>query len=255
MKPMMRVFLASALGLVLSFGASAKEKITVFAAASLTNALTDIGHDFDKANGTDTVFSFASSSTLSRQVVQGAPAEVFLSANQKWMDYLVENQAVDSASRITLLHNALVLIAPKSSPINEVSISASWNLQKAVGSSRLAVGDPDHVPAGRYGKQSLEKLGLWAQAEPLLARSNSVRAALALVERGEAQLGIVYATDAQISNKVKTLAVFPEKSHKPISYPVALVNKQPTAAAKAFYDYLQTDAAKAVFSKYGFILK
>lgn len=255
MKSLMRVLLASALGLVLSFGVSAKEKVTVFAAASLTNALTDIGQNFDKEHGTETVFSFASSSTLARQIAQGAPAELFLSANQKWMDYLVENKAVDSNSRVTLLHNALVLIAPKSSTAKDVSISASWDVKAAVADSRLAVGDPDHVPAGRYAKESLENLGLWAQAEPLLARANNVRAALALVERGEAQLGIVYATDALVSNEVKTLAVFPETSHKPIAYPLALVNSKPSAAAKAFYDYLQTDAAKAVFVKYGFIIK
>ncbi|QSX33769.1 molybdate ABC transporter substrate-binding protein [Shewanella avicenniae] len=236
----------------LSFSSFAKEQITVFAAASLTNAMTDIGKQFDKTHDTDTRFSFASSSTLARQIEQGAPAELFLSANQKWMDYLQQQHSIDSASRITLLHNALVMIAPQARELPAVVIDAKLNVVGLVGDSRIAVGDPDHVPAGRYAKESLETLGLWASAEPLLARANNVRAALALVERGEASIGIVYATDAQISDKVKTVAEFPSSSHKPIAYPVALTSSAPSPAAKALYDYLQTAEAKAVFAKYGF---
>ncbi|MCT8982711.1 MULTISPECIES: molybdate ABC transporter substrate-binding protein [Shewanella] len=252
MKSLFRPALSLALGLLLAFNVSAKEKVTVFAAASLTNAMNELGAEYDSKHDTETVFSFASSSTLARQIAQGAPAELFLSANQKWMDYLDENKAIDAGSRVTLLRNTLVLIAPKSSALNQVEISASWDLKQALGNSRMAVGDPDHVPAGRYAKQALENLALWQQAEPLLARANSVRGALALVERGESSLGIVYSTDAKVAKGVKQLAVFPQETHKPISYPMALVGKERSKGAEGFYQFLQSDAAKAVFAKYGF---
>lgn len=252
MKVGIKLLLGAMVATSISFAAIAKEQVTVFAAASLTNALTDIGQAFDKTHDTNTRFSFASSSTLARQIAEGAPAEVFLSANQKWMDYLVEQKAVDSASRITLLHNSLVMIAPKSRGLKDVTIDAKLNIPQLVGDSRMAVGDPDHVPAGRYAKEALENLGLWAASEPLLARANNVRAALALVERGEATVGIVYATDALVSSSVATVAEFPASSHKPIAYPAALISAQPTAGSKAFYDYLTSDTAKAIFVKYGF---
>lgn len=252
MKVGIKLLLGAIIASSVSFAALAKEQITVFAAASLTNAMTDIGKQFDQTHDTETRFSFASSSTLARQIAQGAPAEMFLSANQKWMDYLQEQQVIDTASRYTLLHNALVMIAPKSRPLPSVVVDSKLDLATVIGDSRMAVGDPDHVPAGRYAKQALENLGLWSAAEPLLARANNVRAALALVERGEASLGIVYATDALVSTQVKTVAEFPATSHKPIAYPVALTSSQPTAATKALYDYLKTDEAKAIFIKYGF---
>ena len=252
MKFAAKLLLGTLLASTVSFAALAKEQVTVFAAASLTNALTDIGQAFDKTHDTNTRFSFASSSTLARQIAEGAPAQVYLSANQKWMDYLADQHAIDIASRFTLLHNALVMIAPKSRDLKDITIDNTLNLPQLVGDSRMAVGDPDHVPAGRYAKQALENLQLWSAAEPLLARANNVRAALALVERGEASLGIVYATDALISKSVATVAVFPESSHKPIAYPAALTSAKPTAGSKAFYDYLKTDTAKAIFEKYGF---
>lgn len=251
-----RLLKTSALALLtLTLGMSqsfAQDKVTVFAAASLTNALTEIGQQYDKSHPTQVLFSFASSSTLARQIEEGAPADIYLSANQKWMDYLVDHQAVDAKTRVTLLKNQLVLIAPKSSPIKQVQLNSKWDIKTAVGDSRLAVGNPAHVPAGRYAKQALENLGLWQQAQPLLASANNVRAALALVERGEAPLGIVYATDAQIAKDVKVVATFPANSHKPIEYPLAIVAQQPNAATQAFYQYLQTPAAKAVFAQYGF---
>ena len=231
---------------------SAKETVTVFAAASLTNALSEIGQNYDKMHSDKVVFSFASSSTLARQIDQGAPAQIYLSANQKWMDYLVKHDAVDSKSRTTLLKNTLVLIASSESHINDIKLNSDWNIEKTLKGNRLAVGDPDHVPAGRYAQEALTNLGLWKQAEPLLARANNVRAALALVERNEAPLGIVYATDAEIASGVKTIAIFPESSHKAIEYPMVMVDHKPSQATIDFYHYLQSSAAKTVFIRYGF---
>lgn len=251
----LKLVATSMLLVAISLPSVAEEKITVFAAASLTNALTEVGQKFYQQHKSKTVFSFASSSTLARQIAQGAPAQVYLSANQKWMDYLAENDAVARDSKVTLLRNSLVLIAPSSASPANITIDNNWQLGESLKSGRLAVGDPDHVPAGRYAKQALSYLNLWQQAEPLLARANSVRGALALVERGEAPLGIVYSTDAQLSKAVALVDTFPENSHNPIEYPLALVNKQPTEGAKAFYQFLQTQDAKAIFSKYGFKVK
>ncbi len=250
---------------LLAFSASyvsAAEKITIFAASSLTNVMTEIGQNFVNSRFVDSqvsnspaiqpVFSFASSSTLARQIAQGAPAQIYLSANQKWMDYLIKQQAVAPQSRVTLLRNSLVLIAPEASTVNKIELTPQWDLTTSIGDSRMAVGDPDHVPVGRYAKQALESLQLWQQAAPLLARANNARGALALVECGEAPLGIVYATDALVAKKVKTLATFPADSHQPIEYPLVLVNKKPGAAVEAFYQYLQGAEARAVFVKHGF---
>lgn len=233
----------------------AQERVTVFAAASLTNALNAAAQEFKQtpaAQNTKVVFSFAASSTLARQVAQGAPAQLYLSANQKWLDYLIQQAAVKSTSKVTLLKNSLVLIAPQNSPLDEVTLNSDWNIKQALQDSRLALGDPDHVPAGRYAKQALSQLQLWSQARPLLARASNVRSALVLVERGEAALGIVYASDALISDKVKILARFPQTSHTPIQYPMVLVEQSPSPASQAFYDYLQTPAAKDVFQQFGF---
>ncbi|MGI2258497.1 molybdate ABC transporter substrate-binding protein [Shewanella sp. GXUN23E] len=251
-KSLLKFTSVTLMGLVLSMSpAFAKEKITVFAAASLNNALTDIAREYDKAHDTETVLSFASSSTLARQIAEGAPADIYLSANQKWMNYLVDEKVVNAANRVTLLKNTLVLIAPKSSPIEHVPLTPDWDIKTSLDNTRLAVGDPDHVPAGRYAMEALKSLGLWQQAEPLLARANNVRGALALVERGESQLGIVYGTDAKVAANVKVVATFPAASHDPIEYPMALVTPQ-NSQAKAFYDYLQAKQARAVFERYGF---
>lgn len=230
----------------------AKEKITVFAASSLTNVMTEIGQNFKREQNINVVFSFASSSTLARQIAQGAPAQLYLSANQKWMDYLVEQHAVAASTRMTLLRNSLVLITPRTSPVNNIELNSGWDLSASIGDSRLAVGDPDHVPAGRYAKQALESLQLWQQAAPLLARTSDARGALVLVERGESPLGIVYGTDALVTKKVKTVATFPADSHNVIEYPLVLVNDKPSLAVKTFYQYLQGPEARAVFVKYGF---
>ncbi len=224
---------------------------TIFAAASTTNAITDIAKLFEQKKKAKVTHSFASSSTLAKQIEQGAPADVFLSANPKWMDYLEKKKMIVPQSRFNLLGNKIVLIAPASSSL-KVHISPQFDLAKALGNGKLAMGDPAHVPAGIYGKQALEKLGVWQKVEPNVARAKDVRAALALVERGEAPLGVVYATDAAITKKVKVVGVFPADSHPPIIYPVALVKDRATPVAKEFLDFLKSPEAKGIFEKYGF---
>lgn len=232
--------------------ATENQQVTVFAAASLTNVLDEIGQQYEKEHQTKVVFSYASSSTLAKQIANGAPADLFISASQKWMDYLADAKAIDVTSRKTLLKNTLVLIAEKNSPINEVVLNSDWDIKAALAGNRMAVGDPAHVPAGQYAKQALETLGLWQVADPLLARANNVRAALALVEQGEAPLGIVYSTDAKVAQKVKVVATFPASSYSPIEYPVALIKQDASTEAKSFNAYLQSQSAKEVFEKYGF---
>ncbi|MGF1727484.1 molybdate ABC transporter substrate-binding protein [Photobacterium nomapromontoriensis] len=231
---------------------AADGNVTVFAASSLTNAMNDVADAYTDKTGVKPRVSYASSSTLARQIAQGAPANIYLSANEKWMDYLVQQDVIDTDSRKTLLENHLVMVAPNSYPAEHITLSASWDLTKALDGTRLAVGDPRHVPAGIYTKEALQNLGLWTQAEPLLARANNVRAALLLVERQEALLGVVYKTDAMVSKKVKVVSEFPDNSHSPISYPIALVKGEENANAHDFYDYLLSDDAAAIFAKYGF---
>lgn len=232
--------------------AQAADKITVFAAASLTNAMQDIATQYQKEKGVQVVSSFASSSTLARQIEQGAPADLFISADQQWMDYSIKKQQIVENTRYTLLGNELVLIAAKASKIDKVDISDKTEWTKLLGDSRLAVGDPDHVPAGIYAKEALQKLGAWTTLEPKLARASDVRAAMALVEREEAPLGIVYGSDALASQKVKVVGVFPASSHKPVEYPMAVVKGHENPEVTAFYDYLKTPAASAIFKHYGF---
>ncbi len=229
-------------------------KATVYAAASATNALTDIIKIFSEKKMGEITASFASSSTLAKQIEQGAPADIFLSANPKWMDYLEEKKMLEAGSRFDLLGNRIVLIAPPDSGI-KVKIGPGFDLTGMLGEEKLAMGDPDHVPAGIYGKQALESLGIWKSLSPKAARCKDVRAALALVAQGETPLGIVYATDAAISKKVKVAAVFPEDSHPAITYPVALVAGKSAAAAKKFLEFLKSPEAKTVFEKYGFSVR
>jgi molybdate transport system substrate-binding protein len=251
---------ALALGLaLLAVGASgpamaAPPEMTVFAAASTTNALTDIGKLWEAQGGGRVIFSFASSSTLAKQIEQGAPAQIFLSADQKWMDYLEQRRLLRAGSRVDLLGNRLVLIAPADSKL-QGKIAADFPLLSWLGQGRLSVGDPDHVPVGLYTKEALSKLGVWGQVEDRLARAADVRAALALVERGEAPLGIIYSTDAAITAKVRVVDTFPEDSHQPVTYPAALVAGQATDQAGQFLRFLRSPQAKAVWQKYGFLLK
>ncbi|EPD5504551.1 molybdate ABC transporter substrate-binding protein [Yersinia enterocolitica] len=239
--------------LLAAFSSSAiAADITVFAAASLTNALQDIAVQYKKEKQVDVVASYASSSTLARQIEQGAPADLFISADQQWMDYAIDKQQMVANTRYTLLGNELVLIAPKDSKITKVAIDKKTDWKKLLEGGRLAVGDPDHVPAGIYAKESLENLGAWATLAPEMARANNVRSAMALVERAEAPLGIVYGSDAIASDKVKVVGVFPEASHKPVEYPMAIVKGHENPTVTAFYDYLKSPAAAVIFEKYGF---
>jgi molybdate transport system substrate-binding protein len=227
------------------------ETVTLFAAASTTNAVTEIGDLFAARKMGKVVHSFASSSTLAKQIENGAPVNVFVSADKKWMDYLDERKLIIPSSRVDLLGNRIVLIAPADSRAT-IEIRPHFDLAGLLGDGHLAMGDPSHVPAGIYGKEALEKMGVWYQVKAKVARAKDVRAALALVERGETPLGVVYSTDAAITKKVRVVAEFPRNSHPPIVYPAAIVAGNETAAAKRLLDFLKGPAAKAVFEKYGF---
>ncbi|KLU15170.1 MULTISPECIES: molybdate ABC transporter substrate-binding protein [Xenorhabdus] len=243
-------------GAVVSFALAgnvwAADKVTVFAAASLTNALDEIAAQYKKEQRGDIVASYASSSTLARQIAQGATADMFLSADQQWMNYATDRQSIAENTRHTLLGNQLVLIAPKESHLNQVEINRETKWQSLLAGGRLAVGDPDHVPVGIYAKESLQYLNAWDTVNPLMARTNNVRSGMALVERGEAPLGIVYGSDAVASNKVKIVGVFPPESHKPVEYPMAIVKGHEKQTIRDFYDYLKTPEAAVVFKRYGF---
>lgn len=228
------------------------ETVTVFAAASTTNAVTEIGNLFENRKMGKFRSSFASSSTVAKQIEQGAPADIYISANIKWMDYLETKKMIEPGTRFDLLSNRIVLIAPKDSSINHIDIRPGFDLVKLLGDGRFSMGDPDHVPAGIYGMKALEKLGVWPSIEKRVARAKDVRAALALVERGETPLGQVYATDAAILDKVKVVGIFPLESHPPIVYPVAVVAGRKSKLSGLFIDFLKGPEARAVFEKYGF---
>jgi molybdate transport system substrate-binding protein len=232
-------------------GALAQERaITVFAAASLKNALDDINAAFTKSTGIKVVASYAASSALIKQIENGAPADVFASADLDWMDYGAQKKVIKNDTRVNLLGNRLVLIAPKDSKIGNVTIAPGVDLAK-LADGRIVTADVRAVPVGKYAKAALEKLGAWAAAEPKFAMTENVRAALMLVARGEAALGIVYETDAKVEPSVKVVGAFPADSHPPIVYPVALtVNAKPEAAQ--YLAFLRSQAAKAVFEAHGF---
>src|SRR5215813_4054448 len=225
--------------------------ITVFAAASLKNALDDVDAAFAKSTGIKVVASYAASSALIKQIENGAPADVFASADLDWMDYGAQRKLIKDDTRVNLLGNRLVLITPKDSKIGNVTIVPGFDLAKLVGDGRVVTADVRAVPVGKYAKAALEKLGAWAAAEPKFAMTENVRAALTLVARGEAPLGIVYQTDAKVEPNVKIVGAFPADSHPPIVYPVALtVNAKPEAAR--YLAFLRSPAAKAMFETYGF---
>jgi molybdate transport system substrate-binding protein len=229
---------------------TAPKEITVFAAASLTDVLQEIGEAFRAKTGVATRFSFAATSALARQVESGAPADAFVSADLEWMDYLANHGSVDLATRRNVAGNELVLVAPADSGVT-LEIAKGFPIAAALGKGRLAVADPASVPAGRYAKAALTALGVWAPLEPRLAPAENVRAALALVSRGEAPLGIVYRTDARVDPKVKVVGAFPAGSYPPIVYPAAkLANGAPEAAA--FIEFLSDAEAQAIFARHGF---
>lgn len=243
--------LLAALLLALTSGPASAAEIHLFAAASTTTVMDEIAALY-AAQGPDRIVSaYASSSTLAKQIVSGAPADIFVSANEKWMDYVAEAKAVVATSRRDLLTNRLVLVAPTDTAWS-LAITPGFDLLAALRGGHLAMGDPDHVPAGIYGRQALSRLGVWDAVEGRVARAADVRAALVLVERGEAVAGIVYATDAAVTPKVRVVAVFPEDSHPPIRYPMAMVAGRDTAETQRFFAFLASDAARAVYARYGF---
>jgi len=232
--------------------ATAQEKtIIVFAAASMKNALDDIDAAYTAKTGVKIIVSYGPSSGLAKQIEQGAPADVFISADTDWMDYAIAKKNISEPSRVNLLGNSIVLIAPKDSKIGNVTIGAGFDLAKLAGGGRIATGDVKSVPVGKYAKAALEKLGSWQAAEAKFAMTDNVRAALTLVARDEAALGIVYSTDAKVEPGVKIVGTFPADSHPAIIYPVAAT----TTAKPATSDYLaflRSTAAKNILEEYGF---
>ena len=236
---------------VLATPAVAQDTLTVFAAASLKNALDDVDADFAKAAGIKVTASYAASSALAKQIEQGAPADVFASADVDWMDYAQQKMLIKDDTRVNLLGNRLVLIAPKTSRLGNVTIGPGVDLAALAGDGRIVTGDVRAVPVGRYAKAALEKLGAWPKAAPKMAMTENVRAALALVARGEAPLGIVYETDAKVEPGVKIVGTFPADSHPPILYPFAATAGAKPQAAR-YLAFLRSAAAKNVFERYGF---
>jgi molybdate transport system substrate-binding protein len=227
------------------------KSLTIFAAASMKNALDDIDAAYTAKTGVRIVTSYAASSALAKQIEQGAPADVFLSADTDWMDYAIARRTINEPTRVNLLGNSIVLIVSKDSRINTVAIGKGFDLAKLAGDGKIAIGDVKAVPVGKYAKAALQKLDAWDAAESKFAMAESVRAALTLVARGEAVLGIVYSTDANVEPGVKILGAFPADSHPPIVYPVAATTTAKAEAAD-YLAFLRSSAAKAIFEKYGF---
>ena len=255
--PLFVIFLLSVIlipGHLNLVNAQQSDKVLVFAAASTTNAINEIGNLFSKNNYGRFVASFASSSTLAKQIAMGAPANVYISANPKWMSFLDNKGMIEDETRSDILGNRLVLIAPAESDL-KLNIQPGFNLLEILGKERIAMGDPEHVPAGIYGKQALTHLGVWKQIAPLVVRAKDVRTALVFVERGETPLGIVYATDAAITDKVGVVGVFPENSHPPIVYQAGIVKGNDSKIARKFLSFLKSSEAEAVFNRYGFFVK
>jgi molybdate transport system substrate-binding protein len=227
--------------------------LTVFAAASLKNALDDANTAYRAKSNLKVVASYAASSALVRQIEQGAPADVFVSADTDWMDYAAQRKLIRAETRFDLLGNRLVLIAPKGSRLGAVAIGPGFDLAALAGGGRVVTGDVRAVPAGRYAKAALERLGVWQVAEPRLAMAENVRAALSLVARGEAGLGIVYETDAKAEPGVKVIGTFPEDIHPPIVYPAAATaTARPTA--REYLAFLRSPDAAAIFRRHGFTI-
>lgn len=231
--------------------------VLVFAAASTTNAVNELARLAASESLPKIVPSFASSSALAKQIANGAPADIFISANVRWMDFLEERKLIEKRTRVDLVGNRLVLIAPankhlaKMPPAND--LSKDFPLLAHLAGGKLAMGNPDHVPAGLYGKEALTSLGLWAAVKKSIAATANVRAALALVERGEAEAGVVYATDAAIvAKKVKVIGTFPESSHTRIIYPAAVIAGRAGSDAQNVYAFLASRKAAEVFKRYGF---
>lgn len=233
-------------------GAWAQQAVVAFAAASLTDAMNQVVRVYGTKSGAGVKTAYAASSALARQIESGAQADLFFSADEEWMDYLEKRGLVEKATRVSRLGNRLVLVAPAGAA-RKVALRQGAELLGGLGKDgRLAIGDPASVPAGRYARQALTTLGLWQAIEPRLARADNVRVALSYVERGEAPLGIVYATDAAMIKSVQVVGEFPPESHQAISYSLALIAKRASDPVKAFHAFLLSAEATAIFQKFGF---
>jgi molybdate transport system substrate-binding protein len=232
--------------------AQAADAVTVFAAASLKNVVDNAGKAFTAQSGIEVHSSYAASSALARQIESGAPADLFASADLEWMDYLAKKHLIRQDTRVNLLGNRLVLIAPADAKESTVAFTPEAIAAALGPDGRLATGEVNSVPIGKYAKVAFEKLGLWAGIQPRLAQSDNVRAALALVSRGEAPLGVVYESDAKSDPKVKVVGVFPTDSHPPVVYPFAVTADAKGDGARRFLDYLSSAAAKPFFEAQGF---
>ncbi|MFU8777539.1 MAG: molybdate ABC transporter substrate-binding protein [Roseovarius sp.] len=244
---------ACALGLASLISTTARaETITVFAAASLANALTEIEAGFEAATGHDVLFAFAGSSSLARQIQQGAPADIFISASPDWMDAIEADGLIEPGARFDLLGNSLVLVAHGEAA--RIEIGPDLDLAGLLGGGRLAMALVESVPAGVYGKAALEHFGFWGAVAPQVAQANNVRAALAFVATGEAPYGIVYATDAAAEPRVTIVGTFPQDSHPPIIYPVADLANRDMPAEAEFLAYLRGPQARTAFERQGFTM-
>lgn len=237
---------------IVSGPAAAQQKgPIVLAAASLQEALTEAADLYAAQGHAKPVISFAASSALARQIDAGAPADIFISADEPWMDFIANKGLIRKGTRTSFLTNRLVLVAPASQPL-DLAIRAGFPLAKALGDGRLAMADPDAVPAGKYGKAALINLGVWREVEPKVVGAENVRAALQLVSRAEARAGIVYETDARVAKDVRQVGVFPEITHPPITYPIGILARSRNPGAVSFRAFLLSSAGTAIFTKYGF---
>lgn len=253
MRSLVAVTLAVAVAVAAGAGPSRAQenRLTVFAAASLKNALDGVNKAWQAAGHPPAVISYAASSALAKQIEAAAPADIFVSADLDWMDYLQERKLVRTDTRVTLLGNRLVLVAPNDSTL-DAKIEPGFPLASMLADGRLSMANTDSVPAGKYGKAALMALKVWDQVSGRIAQAENVRAALLLVSRGEAPLGIVYETDAKADPNVKILGRFPEDSHPPIVYPAAVLEASASKAAVGFLDFLKSSDAKSVFQAQGF---
>ncbi|OCP63697.1 molybdate ABC transporter substrate-binding protein [Vibrio parahaemolyticus] len=236
--------------LSISFSTNAATDLKVYVASSMTNAIDEIAQDFKEKYDVTVTPVYGGSSSIARQIINGAPADVFISANTKWMDYLVDEGVIDGDNVTNLVRNSLVLIAPQTSSLAVFNFADAKAWEAALNGSRLALGNPTSVPAGMYAKESLTTLGVWKEIQTKVAPAKNVRLALALVERGEAPLGVVYKTDAQLTSKVKIVGEFASDTHAAIVYPAAVVND--STESRQFFQYLKSEDAKRVFAHYGF---
>jgi molybdate transport system substrate-binding protein len=244
---------AVACGLTLGPALAQSRDVLVFAAASLKNALDDIAAQYERETGKHANISLAASSALAKQIENGAPADIFISADLDWMDYLAARNLIKPGTRKDLLGNALVLVAPKDSTA-QIKIEPGFALAALLADGKLAMADTSAVPAGKYGKAALEKLGVWSSVAGKVAQTENVRAALAFVARKEAPFGIVYQTDAAAEPTVRIVGVFPEDSHPPINYPIAVTASSTNPDAASFLAYLASTKARPLFEKQGFTI-